>query len=59
MADAVSCVYAGPENGVMAANPLDIKEDIPVKLGVKTMILVDEVTNKKAHATHVCTPRNV
>ena len=42
----------------MAANPLDIKEDIPVKLGVKTMILVDEVTNKKAHATHVCTPRN-
>ena len=58
LADAVSCVYAGPENGVMAANPLDIKEDIPVKLGVKTMILVDEVTNKKAHATHVCTPRN-
>lgn len=31
LADAVSCVYAGPENGVMAANPLDIKEDIPVK----------------------------
>ena len=31
LAEAVSCVYAGPENGVMAANPLDIKEDIPGK----------------------------
>ena len=36
----------------MAANPLDIKEDIPVKLSVKTMKLVDEVTNKMDHATH-------
>ena len=38
LAEAVSCVYAGPENGVMAANPLDIKEDIPGKeTAVKTL----------------------
>ena len=31
LATAVRGVYACPQNGVMAANELDIKEDIPEK----------------------------
>ena len=45
LADAVSCVYAGPENGVMAANPLDIKEDIPVKETCVKCLKNDDVKN--------------